>query len=179
MRNVKAFSELSFYKGTGGTYACVKPTQETMHALEAPFKLLGSLFGQGACLPPMEWHVTVMYDKHHTLEPANVHEQFPMLGADMVFDATADGFEWWPGHNNKGYLVLTLFSDALSDLHELVKSHLELEHSFDDYTAHVTFAEKFLTNGITNQQAEDAVTRLNQLQLPPLHFGALRFEDIA
>lgn len=178
MRQARVFMERSYYEGIGGTYASLKPTQDTMHHLMPMHKKLGSLLGAGALLPPLNWHVTVVFDRHHAIDPEYVHEDFPMLGADITFHAQSDGFQWWPGHNNKGYFVLTLFSEGLSDLHELVCRHLELEHSFEEYTPHVTFAEKFLTNGITPEQADEAVKLMNDTPLPVLTFSGLRFEDI-
>lgn len=180
MRQARMFHELAKYEGTGGTYVSVKPTQETIHKLEKVHQHMADYLDEDVLLPPMDWHVTVVYDKKAVLDPPNVHKAFPLLGTDIEFEARAEELKWWPGANNKGYLVLVLYSDELHDLHSLITEHLDLKHSFEDYTPHVTMAEKFLTKGISPEEMDSMMHHLNEIELPDgLVFSGLRFEDIS
>lgn len=173
MRHSKAFRELSNYKGTGGTYASVKPTQETIHKLEPLRMMVAQSVGDKHLQPVMDWHVTLVYDAKAVLDPPSVHENFPLLGSDIMFEAKADGFAFFGKH-----LVLVLYSDSLHDLHDLIKEHLGLKHSFDEYAPHITMAE--LKSAPDPQQAEEILATLNGQELPDdLEFTGIRFEDVS
>lgn len=111
---------------SGGTYVCVLPNAMSKIRLLQIGRLLG--FDLRGDLD--ELHSTLMYSRGH----------FPFddrVDPRLEHPATITDIEFWPGHDNEGYLVLTLESQSLQERH---RSWLDqgLVHSFPDYLPHVT-----------------------------------------
>lgn len=171
MRQANVFKEMAGYHGDKGTYASVKPAQDTMHRLEPLHQVVAGLVDPKYMLPVMDWHVTLAWDKNGNMDPHSVHTQFPLLGSDLKYDAHGDGFAWFNKH-----LVMLLDSDALQDLHELIRDHLGLKYSFEQYNPHMTMAE--LDAPPDEEYAEEVLAVLNNTSIPRgLWFSGLRFED--
>lgn len=76
-------------------------------------------------------HVTVIYSKHRPdLSTVN-------LDHEAEFYAVLTGVEWWPGHDNAGYLVLRIESPQLRALHREWLSY-GCTSDYENYTIHMT-----------------------------------------
>lgn len=82
-----------------------------------------------------EAHMTIMYSKHSY---ANL--KFLEFPTDNIFGLSI-AFEYWEGHDKDGYVVLKIISDAAKNLNKRI-SDSGAEHSFNDYTSHVTINNK-------------------------------------
>ncbi len=84
-----------------------------------------------------DYHCTVMHSPYRGISEAVARV---MVSREPEFIAESSGIVWWPGHNNKGYLVLQLFSAALFEFHKRFK-RAGARSTFPDYRPHITLAE--------------------------------------
>jgi hypothetical protein len=93
------------------------------------------------------------------------------------FPASVVGADYWPGHDNVGYLVLNVKSDGLVNLHDILVK-LGAQHSFPTYEPHITLAAKIgaLTPrlGYWLEQVNSALQR----RPLPLMFSSVSFSDL-
>lgn len=81
-------------------------------------------------------HCTVMYSKvAPKVSPAYMRSRC----VQENFEAKVVAFEWWPGHDEKGYLVALLSSPQLEEQNKMWK--LMGAVSSDTYEPHITLAE--------------------------------------
>jgi hypothetical protein len=117
------------YSGLSGLYACVYPARGLRQYLEIVENHIPEVQIQD------ELHCTLMYSRN--AQPS------PLIAAQLVntgpssFYAIPKCFDYWDGHDNEGYLVLRVESEALN------KRHMEwrragARHSFPDYESHIT-----------------------------------------
>lgn len=140
------------YKGDSGIYVSVLPTddsknviRETIKNLNPPFPL--DMFDDNA-------HMTIMYSRDEHIDEDQL--QLP----DSII-ALPIKFEYWDGHDNDGYLVLKMISKPASELNEHIIS-LGAEHSFADYTPHMTIIHKIYDyRDKINEWLEEANKNLN------------------
>lgn len=95
-----------------------------------------------------ELHCTIVHSADAIPEEANSFNV-----NERPCAARVSAFEWWPGHNNKGYLVATLQSKALEDLNRLWLVRGCRPTRFNEYRPHIT-----ITSGIDN--SKDLMTKL-------------------
>ena len=84
-----------------------------------------------------DYHCTVMHSPYRGISEAVARV---MVSREPEFIVEPNGIVWWPGHNNKGYLVLQLFSAALFEFHKRFK-RAGARSTFPDYRPHITLAE--------------------------------------
>jgi 2'-5' RNA ligase len=84
-------------------------------------------------------HCTIMYSKEEA--PHSIRVTKLLNAGPFTFKAWSDKLSYWPGHDNAGYLVLQLNSRDLAIRHEQYVD-LGCQHSFPDYEAHITLADK-------------------------------------
>ena len=129
---------------SSGTYICVIPDEEST------LKLIKISAALGYKIPSDEvenLHSTVMYSKG----------KFPK-GLPLErkrFGAKISGIEFWDGHDNDGYVVLTLDAPDLVARNRFWAAQ-GLTHSFEDYTPHVTLFSKI-------EKTQDLVNKINAL----------------
>lgn len=116
------------YTGNSGIYISVSPDEhskdtirEMISKLNPPFPL--DIFDDEA-------HMTIMYSRSETIDE-------DQLQTPDSITALPIKFEYWDGHDKDGYLVLKMVSEPASHFHQHLLD-LGAEHSFDDYTPHMT-----------------------------------------
>lgn len=127
MKHMIALSEATWevtpYTKTNGIYCALQP--DTLSLL----RLVDFCRELSIISDPRKFHVTVCYSPTEIADiPADL---------DITARAYAVGLDWWPGHDDKGYLCLKLES------HDLHKHHQRLlacgaKHTFSPYVPHVT-----------------------------------------
>ncbi len=80
---------------------------------------------------PDDVHCTVMYSTK------SIDKQDGINYSKPVYQAYVDHFEFWPGHDKAGYLVLKLVSSDLQDEHMRLK-RCGCKPTFDNYSPHIT-----------------------------------------
>lgn len=81
-----------------------------------------------------------------------------------VFEANLKGFEYWKGHDSKGYLVALLNSKSLVSRHEVWVTR-GAEHSFLDYTPHVTLKTDLTGSTALNKRIQRLSNRFRETSL--------------
>lgn len=153
-----------------GLYAAVEPVYGTRALTE----LVGSTFDSlqdPYQLDLDDLHLTLMYSKQtpdaqrvKALISNPVHS---VIGIPLRF-------RYWDGHDKKGYIVLEMESPDLAARHEQYKE-AGCEHSFDDYTPHVTIRNN-LSADLGNKFCAIANSRLHRL--PNIVFGGEQISDL-
>ena len=113
---------------SGGTYICVLPDQDSIKTLLR----IGDYLGLR--VDSTELHCTLSYARSCFPKAAKTSKR-------RTFTATITGLQFWDGHDNDGYLVVTLDSPSLVERNRYWAEH-GLKHSFDDYSPHVTLVSK-------------------------------------
>jgi hypothetical protein len=80
---------------------------------------------------PDDVHCTVMYSTK-SIDPTDSTKY-----SKPVYQAYADHFEFWDGHDKSGYLVLKLVSTDLQNEHQRLKK-LGCNPTFENYSPHIT-----------------------------------------
>lgn len=118
----------SDYDGVSGVYVSVNPSENSKAFIrklisdtKPPFSL--DQFDEEA-------HTTIMYSRNATIDEGRLK-----IPSDI--SALPVKLEFWDGHDNDGYLVLSLISKPAKDFHDEVLA-LGAEHSFKDYHPHMT-----------------------------------------
>lgn len=117
-----------------------------------------------------ELHTTVMYSREvapHPIRALKLLDKGP-----YVFKGWSDKLAYWPGHNNKGYLVLKVNSRDLALRHEDYKD-LGCVHSFPQYEAHISIAD-----GLSNPKCLSKLNKLFNNLKWEITFGGEHLEDI-
>jgi hypothetical protein len=121
--------------GSGTTYACAKPTPQSVA------DLMGIVLSAEPPFDPAELrekaHVTLVYSR----EAAVDLERLRSLLHGVELEATVEGFEYWDGHNSKGYVVAKLACPGMAELNAAFVE-AGCVHSFDDFCAHMTVCAK-------------------------------------
>jgi hypothetical protein len=122
------------------------------------------------CDPVDELHCTLMYsakEAPHSIRVSKLLNEGP-----FQFKATPEKLEFWPGHDQVGYVVLKMSS---RDLQARFNQYVDLgcEHSFPDYQAHMTIASH-----VTSKPK--CLTELNKelCMMLPIKFSGEHVEDI-
>lgn len=129
---------------SSGTYICVLPDKESKLKLAKISAALGHPISSAEV---EELHSTVMYSK------GNFPKGLPL--ERKRFGAKVSGLEFWAGHDNDGYVVLTLDAPDLVARNRFW-SEQGLTHSFEDYSPHVTLFAKI-------EKTTDLVAKINAL----------------
>lgn len=87
-----------------------------------------------------ELHCTIMYSPAGVVSEEVRKNDFNPI--PLACSARVTHFEIWPGHDNSGYLVAILKSDALQHLHKLWKLR-GCVSTFGEYKPHVTIQTPF------------------------------------
>jgi hypothetical protein len=77
---------------------------------------------------------------HCTLTSSDNKPVDPTTDPTAVYTARLHHFEFWPGHDNVGYLVAKLTSQDLVKRNEYWRLQ-GADHAFDDYSPHVTLVQ--------------------------------------
>jgi hypothetical protein len=171
-------SVLSFYTGTDGTYASVKPKDKSAARLQA-YCLVATSMGHIGVISPLDLHTTVMYSKVGLNVDAQKTLWAEHYSVERVFAAKPKHFVHWAGHDDDGYIVLELESADLTELNTVLQKQFGLTSSFPDYRPHVTIVNKAYAKGGV-ELAQQTVDRLNGMRMPnTLLFTGLRVEDLA
>lgn len=154
------------YTGQNGMYMMVKP-QVYNEGFQALCSFITEKF---PCpVPPSELvenpHITLMWSEKALEEPAilSLRDSLPEF-----FEARSKYVEFWPGHDEAGYLTLQLDSPSLSQYHVNI-SELGAKHSFDEFNPHLTIAKNI---GTLTTELEKWMVKINNiLSLKPLTFN--------
>lgn len=129
---------------SSGTYVCALPDNKSRTKLVH----ISSALGHPISVEESEdLHSTVIYSKGAFPSKFDFSRQY--------FGAKITGLEFWDGHDNDGYVVVTLDSPDLTAENRRWTT-LGLKHSFEDYTPHVTLFSKI-------DKTEDLIQRINRL----------------
>lgn len=93
------------------------------------------------------------------------------------YKSTVTNVKYWEGHNKVGYIVLSVESSDIQDLHELLLK-LGAVHSHNTYEAHVTIASGV---GALNSEIRNWMEVVNaklRIKPMPLLFTSLSFSDL-
>tara|TARA_B100000700_G_scaffold88627_1_gene99935 strand:- start:51726 stop:52160 length:435 start_codon:yes stop_codon:yes gene_type:complete len=115
----------------------------------------------GVDTDPRKLHSTLMYSPELAPEP-DTFTSYPSRAT-----AQCRKVEYFPGHNNAGYLVATLDSDDLQSEHLRLKEN-GAKHTYDPYKPHVTLASHF----DMTDELDEAMQAMNmELGANPVQFG--------
>lgn len=129
------------YTGNNGCYSAAMPNERSKEILV----LLGKMLGYE--IDPGTLHCTLVYSKKPlTKVPEKIKK----------FEAKCIEVKHWKGHDNKTYIVANLESEDLNNANKRL-TELGAEHSFDDYTPHVTL------NCSEEEPSEDVLKRIAHL----------------
>jgi hypothetical protein len=135
------------YDGSSGVYVCALPNEESKNnflniikSTNPPFEL--TYFNDEA-------HMTLVYSRDARLDVDGL--VFP----NELF-ALPIKFEFWDGHDNDGYLVMSFISKPASDFHNKLLEN-GAKHSFDDYHPHMT-----IVHGINKNLVNDWIDNANK-----------------
>lgn len=124
------------YSGKSGLYCQVNPVKGF-----APLEkiLREALEEEGIKVyDPEDFHCTVMYSREEA--PHSIRVIKLLDAAPYTWQGWSDKLDYWPGHDNSGYLVLKLQSRDLMIRNEQYKD-LGCKHSFPTYEPHITIAD--------------------------------------
>jgi hypothetical protein len=122
------------FDGKSGTYVSVVPDDRSVIKLCEWARKLGYWLDEAAI---EELHSTIVYSKVAALSPE--------YDTGVQLTARLERFEFWPGHDDEGYLVAVLHSPALVKLHQEWLSKGAV-HAFPEYTPHITLVEGLQPN---------------------------------
>lgn len=149
-----------------GVYISLVPTQRTIHLLHPIWE--SAPIYKPTTLSPSQWHVTILYDRDSILSSHKFYNDFPLVGCDNIYTATAGKIVSWTGANGSIYRVLKLVSPQLQDLHKLLRKTFNFSHSFSDYSPHMTLS----------QDCDEMLPEDDSLMGKTLSFGGIRVENI-
>lgn len=115
-----------------GTYVSVKPTVSSSLRLRSIIKKLSK---HCKLYPVDAFHVTLLYSKS-TVDNA----KSLLKPSTSQFSAIVTALEYFPGHDDKGYLVATMLSDDLHTRHAFWLKNGG-KHTYTPYAPHLTLAE--------------------------------------
>ena len=144
------------YTGANGFYAAVTIRRPELVPLQNLFRN-----AVGFEMPLNEnqdigLHCTVMYSKQALAVTPDIANAQNARVRDLIMSATVSGFDYWDGHNDKGYFVAKLYSPDLQTRHNAWKS-MGAKPTFDPYEAHVTIVE-----GADSKVLRDRMVDLNR-----------------
>lgn len=127
LQTLDHFRSMSRYSGKSGLYVQTVPTIDSIRAMNQLLEAQG--------FPSLDWdpHCSIMYSKE-TPEKAKVKALF---NPATKYTAQVVGITHWPGHDKKGYLVLKLDSESLSQRHDEYKAAGAVP-TFDPFESHIT-----------------------------------------
>ena len=157
------------YSGKAGLYCSVVPVKGFSQLL----KILNTRMSEeNIDLEPVEeMHCTVMYSRD--VAPHSIRVMQLLDAPPYSYKAWSDCLDFWPGHDDAGYLVLKLKSNDLALRNEDYKD-IGCIHSFPDYTPHITLAKGF---GQKPQCFNELNKMLANLKFP-IVFNGENVEDI-
>lgn len=128
------------YTGDNGFYAAVDIRQPQLLPLVQLFKQ-----AVGFDMPLNEnqdigLHCTVMYSKQALKITPEQAGRVNARVKDLIMKGVVSKFDYWDGHNDKGYLVAKLYSPDLQARHNAWKA-AGAKPTFDPYEAHITLTE--------------------------------------
>lgn len=101
-----------------------------------------------------EAHLTIMYSKELVISNTDLKVDEDLISIPIKF-------EYWDGHDAKGYVVLKLVSNPATNLHKQLLDK-GASHSFDVYSPHVTICKDVLDQDVDKQQALDWIQEVNK-----------------
>lgn len=143
------------YTGTNGFYCAVAIRPPQLIPLVRLFKQAA-----GFDMPLNEeedigLHCTVMYSKTALKVDPEVAIKANQRIANLIMKGRVTHFDYWDGHNDKGYLVAKLDSSDLQTRHNMWKA-MGAVPTFDPYEAHVT-----ITTGPEAKALQTLLPKLN------------------
>ena len=167
-------SVLSYYSGKSGTYCSVTPDIAFCEYLNKCSKVVDALGMKSTSA--LNHHVTLVHSKNTISKPSHHEIWSKGFHGSTTFKASHTGFTHWAGHDDTGYVVLTLSSPTLSDFNRQLVNEYGLAGSFPDYTPHITVATDVYGKAT---YAEDLILALNEIPRPPnLTLSGMKFEDL-
>lgn len=127
------------YSGNAGCYSACTPDGRSIYKINELVKFLG--------LPPNpeKYHCTLMYSKEHPIDTKGLDFKGKRFKAQMK------EVRYWDGHDNAGYIVLSLKSNGLHEAHKELKDRGAI-HSFDEFEPHITlYKGQQITKSIQNR----------------------------
>ena len=127
------------YSGTQGFYAAVFPQPGL--GFSSLLALIKHVTGLTLADPKetrddISWHCTVMYSKSAlTCPPTEASSVAARMTGPLMVNCR--NFDYWEGHDNKGYFVAVLDAPDLHRWHEEWE-FLGAVPTFDEYKAHIT-----------------------------------------
>lgn len=128
------------YTGDNGFYCSVDIRQPQLQPLVQLFK---RAVGFDMPLNPDQdigLHCTVMYSKQALSVDPDLANKANARVKDLIMRGRVTKFDYWDGHNDKGYFVAKLDSPDLQARHNLWKS-MGAVPTFDPYEAHMTIVD--------------------------------------
>jgi hypothetical protein len=159
LKSFRSFAEETgkVYTGQNGFYSWLNLSTDSLEDIIDYFPEIG--FTPDKLL---ELHVTVMYSK--TSIPVNCSH---FVEPSFITQVKALGVDWWPGHNEKGYLVVKLDRGNLIRLHDKWKKCGAIP-TFPDYFPHMTLMTPFPENvkivDLLNQRLNEKPLELTLIQ---------------
>lgn len=156
------------YTHSSGIYACGIPDESSRNAILQMVQLTNPPFSLEKF--QAEAHMTLIYCR--TESPL-----IPELDLSEPLMALAHKFEFWPGHDDSGYVVLKCFSKPASVMHDAFIDAGAC-HGFSDYTPHISIAHRFDHSDMA--KINDWLKRANAIMLhAPLlvKFDVVNVED--
>lgn len=154
------------YTGTSGIYTSATPSIESVSKIVALLESADYPFSLDKFKD--EAHMTIMYCRNEAIDADSVSVEDEIIALPLRF-------EHWNGHDNNGYIVLKCVSKPASDLHDHILG-LGAEHSFSDYTPHITISTDVGTTDVT-ELIEKLTTLVKSKPVFLVNFDTINIED--
>lgn len=131
----RTFQQTKDLPSNTGVYAF--RSVRNLHALKVIAKFLGCTIDNEYLY---EAHCTVVFSP----EPVRTNV---VADIESLDDVKILGLTWWPGHNNKGYVVMLVDHPYLHERHKMFV-RAGARPTFKDYTPHITLAKGIPQGGV-------------------------------
>lgn len=151
------------YTGENGCYCAVQP--DTLSLL----RIVQLCTDLGIVSDPRKFHCTILYSP--TTTPDDLPADF-----DMASTAQIIGLQWWPGHNEAGYLSAELMSPDMQAYHDKLLN-MGANHTFSPYIPHVTLLKGVRLTGKLQERFDKINQELSRNPIP-VRFDVSVISDI-
>ena len=101
------------------------------------------------------------------------------LDPKTIFKATPLKLEYWPGHKEKGVVVILLDSPDLQAINKKLMDDWKMEVSFPDYKPHLTVAGNILKD-MSEEKVLKLLEKLNKkLRKVDLELTGIHIENVS
>lgn len=155
------------YTGKKGCYVAVQPDDASK------FRIIRICEELGIGIDHRKLHCTIVYSPEGAPEEQKIRESGVL---DGTHTAIISHVQFWPGHDNKGYLSLSLVSTDLHKAFQRMQS-LGARHTYHPYNPHVTLLSGVDMNEDFERRMQD-VNRYLETEGVRIFFNSTTLSDM-